>query len=227
MISTILAATARLVAGGTVLWIDKPNPSPHIYIANHSSHLDFILLWSVLPADVRGKTRPVAARDYWDHGVRRYFADNVFHALLIDRGRGAAALLPIAEELPRGTSAAAQAADSTNANSGIHQANHAIEMMVSALDAGSSLILFPEGTRDQSGQMGKFRSGLYYVCSERPSIPVVPVHLANLNRILPKGALLPAPLLSRIVMGPELLLQSGETKEDFLERAHEAVERLN
>jgi hypothetical protein len=70
MIAGLLAGTARLIAGSSVNWVDPPGPDARIYIANHSSHLDFIVLWSFLPPDVRARVRPVAARDYWNSGIR-------------------------------------------------------------------------------------------------------------------------------------------------------------
>jgi 1-acyl-sn-glycerol-3-phosphate acyltransferase len=86
MIGSAVAGLARLIAGGSVEWAERPTPAPRVYFANHTSHLDFVLLWSYLPPQIRGRTRPVAARDYWESGrVRRYFAGHVFRALLIDR----------------------------------------------------------------------------------------------------------------------------------------------
>ena len=204
MIDRCLAGLARVVAGTTVCWAEEPNTTPKIYIANHSSHLDFIVLWSLLPPDVRERTRPVAAADYWNHGVKRYLADHAFHAVLISRG---------------GASPAGRADAMANGKL-------AVEQMVAALDTGSSLILFPEGTRDAGGELSSFRSGLYFVCKERPDIPVVPVYMANLNRIMPKGALLPAPLLSRIVMGKPFQMRPEESKNDFLARSRTAVQEL-
>ena len=87
MIARLVAGLARLIAGGYVNWRQPPSTTaPRVYFANHSSHLDFILLWSYLPPDLRRRTRPVAARDYWERGVlRRYLAARIFRALLIDR----------------------------------------------------------------------------------------------------------------------------------------------
>jgi 1-acyl-sn-glycerol-3-phosphate acyltransferase len=87
MIGRAVAAIARLIAGGHVRWEAPPaNGPPRVYFANHTSHLDFVLLWSYLPPDLRRRTRPVAARDYWEKGpLRRYLAASVFRALLIDR----------------------------------------------------------------------------------------------------------------------------------------------
>jgi 1-acyl-sn-glycerol-3-phosphate acyltransferase len=86
LIGRLIAGLARLIAGGTVQWAEPPRPTPRVYFANHTSHLDFVLLWSYLPPECRAATRPVAARDYWESSrLRRYLAERVFRALLIDR----------------------------------------------------------------------------------------------------------------------------------------------
>lgn len=87
MIERAVAGLARILAGGSVRWDAPPSTDgARVFFANHTSHLDFVLLWSYLPPDLRRRTRPVAARDYWEKGpIRRYFARRVFRALLIDR----------------------------------------------------------------------------------------------------------------------------------------------
>ena len=82
----ILVVTAKLLSGSTVRWIDcQPDTCQRVYFANHTSHLDALVLWSSLPRDVRALTRPVAAKDYWERGfIRRHIA-RTFNALLIDR----------------------------------------------------------------------------------------------------------------------------------------------
>ena len=203
MIAGALAAVAQLVAGSTVRWLGcAPTEDQRVYIANHSSHLDFIVLWSYLPARLRRLTRPVAARDYWERGaVRRYLAAKVFSAVLIDR---AAAPGTPAGQLGR----------------------QAVDQMVQSLADRHSLILFPEGTRGPGEDLAPFRSGLYHLCARRPGLEVVPVYLENLNRILPKGHLLPVPMLSRITFGTPLRLQDAEAKDAFLERARQAIQAL-
>jgi 1-acyl-sn-glycerol-3-phosphate acyltransferase len=89
-----------------------------------------------------------------------------------------------------------------------------------------SLIVFPEGTRSASGEVGPFRSGLYHLSRARPDAELVPVHLENLNRILPKGEALPVPMVSRVTFGPVLPMGVGEQKEAFLERARTALLQL-
>ena len=76
MIAALLAALARAIAGGTVRWAAAPSEDrQRVFFANHTSHLDFILIWASLPARVRRRARPVAAQDYWESGpIRRYLA---------------------------------------------------------------------------------------------------------------------------------------------------------
>ena len=87
LMRNILAFTAQLLSGASTRWIDsQPDTCQRVYFANHTSHLDAIVLWSALPANVRVLTRPVAAKDYWMKGrVRHYLATQVFNAMLIDR----------------------------------------------------------------------------------------------------------------------------------------------
>jgi hypothetical protein len=54
-------------------------------------------------------------------------------------------------------------------------------------------------------------------------VELVPVHIDNLNRILPKGEIFPVPLISTVTFGAPLRLADGESKQPFLTRAHEAV----
>jgi 1-acyl-sn-glycerol-3-phosphate acyltransferase len=206
MIAALLAAFARTIAGGTVRWARAPSEDrQQVFFANHTSHLDFILIWASLPARVRKHARPVAARDYWESGpIRRYLARKVFRAVLIDRGAPGDSVEPDPRERGR----------------------EAIARMVEGLGREDSLIVFPEGTRGSGDQVGEFKSGLYHLWRERPDLELVPVHLENLNRVLPKGEFIPVPMISRVTFGPPLDSAKGETKEAFLERARRAVQRL-
>jgi 1-acyl-sn-glycerol-3-phosphate acyltransferase len=208
VIGGLLAGTVRLVAGGSMQWVEQLSDSrQYVYFANHSSHLDFLLLWSSLPPRTRSRTRPVAASDYWDTGaVRRYFATKVFRAVLVDRRPAQP--------------------DGDTAGSGSGGGREAIERMVAALEADDSLIIFPEGTRGTGERLAPFKSGLYHLCRRREGLEVVPVHMENLNRILPKGRSIPVPMISRITFGRPMRLEDGESRDDFLERAREAIVSL-
>jgi 1-acyl-sn-glycerol-3-phosphate acyltransferase len=202
MIATALAAVSRLVSGATVQWRCDPNAdTQRIYFGNHSSHLDFVVIWSALPARLRHLARPVAGRDYWEKSaVRRYFASRVFRAVLIDRG--------------------------SPGSSDPSAARASVQRMAEEMGDRSSLIVFPEGTRSLDGQVGRFKSGLYHLSRLRPDVELIPVHLENLNRILPKGETLPVPMLSRVVFGPRLPTDAAEDKDAFLARARSALLQL-
>ena len=82
----ILTLLARFLSGSTVRWIDcQPDTCQRIYFANHTSHLDALVLWSCLPRQLRAITRPVAARDYWEKSALRRHIARSFNAMLIDR----------------------------------------------------------------------------------------------------------------------------------------------
>lgn len=206
-IASLLAAVARGITGVQVQWAGcEPDEKQRIYFANHTSHLDFIVLWSALPPEIRVRTRPVAARDYWEEtAIRRYVVENVFHAVLIERGAMSKASGP--EEAKR-------------------TARDLIEQMATAMGTENSLILFPEGTRGTGEKLGPFRAGLYYLAQRMPQVELVPAYLENMNRILPKGEFLPVPMLSLLTFGQPMRVEPGEEKEHFLERAQEAVSCL-
>jgi len=84
--ATVLSLVAKLLSGSSVRWVDcQPEVCQRVYFANHTSHLDALVLWASLPWQVRSLTRPVAARDYWEkNAFRRYMARSL-NALLIDR----------------------------------------------------------------------------------------------------------------------------------------------
>lgn len=206
-IASLLAAVARGISGVQVQWAGcEPVERQRIYFANHSSHLDFVVLWSALPSEIRAKTRPIAAKDYWEETwLRRYLAANVFHAVLLERGSMAKA---------------------RNAEEARFLGRHLIEEMAAALGTENSLILFPEGTRGTGEKIDTFRSGLYHLALRRPDVEMVPAYLENLNRILPKGEFLPVPMLSLLTFGKPIQVEPNEEKDAFLERAREAVASL-
>ena len=84
--AAVLSLAAKLLSGATVRWYDcQPDTCQRVYFANHTSHLDALILWASLPRLVREVTRPVAAKDYWNRGSLRRYMARTFNALLIDR----------------------------------------------------------------------------------------------------------------------------------------------
>ena len=189
----VLAGLAKLLSGATLRWVDcEPDSCQRVYFANHTSHLDALVLWSSLPKNLRAHTRPVAAQDYWMGGpVRRYMA-SIFNVILINRKK-------------------------------IKVHNSPIDMMVREMGLDHSLIVFPEGGRNPTGELGEFKSGLYHLAKKRPDLELLPVYIDNLNRVMPKGEFLPVPLLSCITIGRPMWLETDENKTQFLKRARQAV----
>ncbi|MBZ8134404.1 lysophospholipid acyltransferase family protein [Afifella sp. IM 167] len=191
----LIVLLARLATGVRAEWRGTgPERRRRIYFANHVSNGDFVLLWAVLPPAIRQTTRPVAAADYWlSSPVRRFIAERVFRAVLISRS-------PRPDE------------------------PHPVEMMADALAGGASLILFPEGTRNTGeARLLPFKSGIFRLVSKLPEVECVPVWIDNLNRVLPKGEVVPVPLLCTVTFGEPLTLGEGEEKEAFLARARAAL----
>jgi 1-acyl-sn-glycerol-3-phosphate acyltransferase len=175
----------------------EPVAVQRVYFANHVSNGDMPMIWSVLPPALRRMTRPVAAADYWLKTPLRAFAGrDVFRAVLIDRRPEARSDDPVAQ-------------------------------MVAALDEGASLILFPEGKRNMGpNRLEPFKTGLYHLAVARSTVDLVPVWIANLNAVMPKGEIIPLPLMCTVSFGAPIHLAEGEAKQAFLDRAAAALVAL-
>jgi len=190
---------ARFITAVRGTWINiTPSRRKRIYFANHTSNGDFILLWTALPAHIRKITRPVAAADYWiTSKLKTFIGIHVVKAVLIDRN-------------PK------------------TRTEDPIKMMLRALDEGSSLILFPEGSRNMTDEkMLPFKPGLFHLAENRPEVELVPVWIENLNRVLPKGEVIPIPFACTVSFGAPLLLEKDEDKQTFLARAEQSVLNLS
>ncbi|MHB1232044.1 MAG: lysophospholipid acyltransferase family protein [Burkholderiales bacterium] len=192
--ASVLCEFAKLLTGVRAVWRGSmPDTHQQIYFANHRSHVDFLLIWASLPAHLRRRTRPVASADYWQACALRRYLIN--HVF-----RG----VLIDRKLNR------------------HQANP-IELMGEALAAGDSLIIFPEGTRNLGDALLPFKSGIYHLAKAHPEAELVPVWIENLGRVMPKGKLVPVPLLCSLTFGQAVSLAPDETRDGFLKRTRDAL----
>jgi hypothetical protein len=65
-----------------------------------------------------------------------------------------------------------------------------LEHCARLLDRGWSILIYPEGTRSITGQMGPFKSGVGLMAVEL-GVPVVPVNISGTYQLLPKGRAIP------------------------------------
>lgn len=194
LVATLITSAARTVTGARSLWLGcAPEAVQRIYFANHSSHGDFVLLWASLPRTLRKHTRPVAGSDYWQKSAMRRYIINRVFNGVLIDRERKEAM------------------------------DNPLQPMIDALENGDSLIIFPEGTRNLEEGLLPFKSGIYHLAKNFPNAQVIPVWIANLNRVMPKGRFLPLPLLCTTSFGVPLALEDGESKEHFLHRSREAL----
>jgi 1-acyl-sn-glycerol-3-phosphate acyltransferase len=193
LMGLLLNFVARLITGAQGHWMGcPPSADQRIYFANHQSHLDWVLIWASLPGELRRKTRPIAAKDYWTASpFKHWLTREVFNAVYVVRQR-------TDDQDP-------------------------LEPLVDALKNGDSLVIFPEGTRSNKGDPQAFKSGLYHLAEQFPDVQLVPAWIDNVQRVMPKGEVVPVPILCTVTFGAPLRLGSGEDKRAFLDRAREAV----
>ena len=200
-----LAFVARLITGAQGHWHGStPKAEQRIYFANHQSHFDWVLIWAALPHDLRAVTRPIAARDYWTKTpLRHWITREIFNSVYVSRNR-----------LEGGSS------------SGKEDTEDPLEPLMEALRNGDSLVIFPEGTRGHTGEPASFKSGLYSLAQAFPDVQLIPTWIDNVQRVMPKGEVVPVPILCTVVFGAPVALQPGEERRACLDRARQAVVAL-
>jgi 1-acyl-sn-glycerol-3-phosphate acyltransferase len=171
-----------------------PARGPFVLIANHSSHLDTISLLSLFPLTRLRNVRPVAAADYFE---RNRFVSVLTKTLFN--------ILPIAR-------------------ANITPGNNPLRKMRETIEAGQSLILFPEGTRGSSEEMAPFRAGVAHLLEKARGVPVVPAYLVNMGRSLPKGEFIPVPFFCEIRLGAPRIING--TRQEIIKSLESAVREL-
>ncbi len=98
-----------------------------------------------------------------------------------------------------------------------------LEPLIDALESGDSIIIFPEGTRGNAEEPQPFKAGLYNLAQKFPHVVLVPAWIDNIQRVMPKGEVVPVPILCSVTFGAPIELRAGEERRDFLDRARQAV----
>ncbi len=175
-----------------------PTTGPLVIVANHTSHLDTLVLMSLLPLKTLNKVRPIAAADYFMRNpLLRWFS-----TYCID-------IIPFERKAFK---------DTDQLFSLCHQ----------CLDQGDILILFPEGTRSSTEvRTFKLKRGIHLLMQKHPNIPVIPIILRGLGRALPKGEALFVPFNCDVIIGDPIPFQSdSETYLTKLEQTYQELLKM-
>ena len=171
-----------------------PKDGPAIVVGNHNSHLDTVTLMSLFPGHLLDRVRPAAAADYFLRSGPLAW----FSSRLIG-------IIPV----DRG---------------GRAEGEDPLAGVSRALEAGSVVIFFPEGTRGEPERFKQMRSGIFHLAQRHPAVPIVPVFLHGLGKALPKGAFLPVPFFCDVFVGEPL--ERSDDKAAFLASLQARFEAL-
>ena len=232
-----LLGLVRVLTGSQARWYGcPPKAEQRIYFANHQSHADLVMIWAALPEELRSITRPIAARDYWTKSpFRQWITTAVFNAIYVEHQ---AATLPTAPAPspaqdaggapPGGPEPASEAPPppSPEALRAALPEGDPLAPLVRALESGDSIIIFPEGTRGHGDDPQPFKSGLFRLAQMFPQVVLVPAWINNVQRVIPKGEVVPVPILCSVTFGAPIALEPGEERRPFLDRARRAVMAL-
>jgi long-chain acyl-CoA synthetase len=180
---------------------------PVVFAANHQSHMDVPVIFAALPPHRRYRVAPAMAKEFFkahffpnEYGRRAWFTNSLNYYL--------AALVFNTFPLPQREAGARQT----------------LRYVGDLLGAGYSVLIFPEGSRTERGEIDRFRPGIGMIAS-RLYVPVVPVRLEGLDKVLHHTWRMARPGPARVAFGSPLTL-TGEDYEALARQVEEAVRRL-
>ncbi len=180
---------------------------PVIFASNHQSHFDGPAILAALPAKWRYRLAPAVAKEFFEahfhpqrYGPSERFTNglNYYLALLVFN------IFP----LPQREAGAREA----------------LRYAGGLVADGYSILIFPEGRRTDKGDIGRFQPGVGMLAA-RLGIPVVPVRLTGLDRVLHKDAKFPTPGRASVKFGAPLR-PSGNDAAAIAKEVENAVRSL-
>jgi 1-acyl-sn-glycerol-3-phosphate acyltransferase len=171
-----------------------PKNQQFIMVANHNSHLDAVALTNLFPLSQLHRIHPVAAEDYFFSTPLLGWFSSMFFNII---------------PIPRAN---------------ISKSNNPLARMGEALEAGHSLIIFPEGSRGAPEEIAPFQTGIAHLIHKYPEIPIVPVFLRGMGRSLPKGEFVLVPFFCDVVIGAPLFCRGN--KKEILNTLEKAIHQL-
>ena len=166
-----------------------PAAGPAIVVANHNSHLDTMVLMTLLPSHLLPRVHPVAAADYFlRNRLLAWFALRIVGIIPIERRPAVA------------PPAAAPAEPSAAPTPGAPRPD-VLAAVAAALERGDVVILFPEGSRGEPERLAELKSGVARLVERFPAVPVIPIFLHGLGKALPRGSALPVPFFCDVFVG--------------------------
>lgn len=172
-----------------------PKSGPAILVANHTSHIDTLILMSLFPLKTILRIQPIAAKDYFfKTEFKKWVSTNLIDIIPLDRE---------AEGFSR---------------------IHPFAPVKEALVAGKIVIIYPEGTRGTSDNIGEFKNGVAHLSKQNPDVAVIPIYIHNPDMVLPKGDGLIVPFICDVCIGEKI--QWNKNKESFMTLLKSKVEEL-
>ncbi len=181
--------------------------SPVIFAVNHQSHMDVPVVFAALPPRLRYRVAPAMMKEFFkahfhpeEYSRAAWFTNSLNYYL--------AALFFNAFPLPQREAGARQT----------------LRYIGDVLGDGFSVLIFPEGKRSSTGEIGTFRPGIGMIAS-RLAVPIVPVRIDGLHKVLHHTAKMATPGPVRVAFGAPMRL-TGDDYEALAKQVEEAVRAL-
>jgi len=202
--ASVVRFVVIIVLGLNVRHREKlPLQGPAILVANHNSHLDTMVLMTLLPLKLLHKVRPVAAMDYFLRTpLLAWFALNIIGVLPVSR----------------------RPANIVKESGNSKEKDYPLAACGDALEKGEILIFFPEGSRGEPEKMQQFKNGIARLALQYPHVPVHPIFLHGLGKALPKGESLLVPFFCDIFVGDPLPV--SDSKSQYMETLGNRMQQL-